>query len=211
MPALVPVIGVARVTVQASANGVPVVNVFHVRNGDVGAPRYSDAGAQSLADAFKTAWQTAIVSLTNISYTLDTFTVQDLTDDNGSFAQATSIQTGSGSGTSVPQSAACCVTWKIPRHYRGGHPRTYIGPISASSISTPTTLSGTFVSNVQSNMSTLRTTINALTIGGNVQQLVCVHRIRNGVNLEPPLVDKISGCTVDSRIDSMRRRLGPDR
>lgn len=211
MPALKPVVGVARVVVHASANGVPIVNVFHVNNGPGAGIRYTATAVQTLADSFKTAWQTAIVSLVNISYTLDTFTVQDLTDDNGFFAQSSSISTGSGSGATTPQSAACCVTWKIGRHYRGGHPRTYLGPLSAANFTSPTTLSGTYVSSVQSAMATLRTTINALTIEGQNQKMVCVHRVKDGADLDPPLVDTITGVAVDSRIDSMRRRLGPDR
>lgn len=211
MAALAPVVGVARVVCHGTANGQPVVNVFHIRNGGPPGFNYSNADILSLANSVMTAYKTRFLPRLNVLYSGDDVSATDLTSATGSFAQVAMTGAGGQTGTAIPQSAACCITWKILRHYRGGHPRTYIGPLGTTGIESPISLDATFVGLMITAASGFMADVNALTISGHAQKLVCVHRQQDGAQLAVPLVDDILSATVDSRIDSMRRRLGPDR
>jgi hypothetical protein len=133
----------------------------------------------------------------------------DLTNDLGVGVSATTAMVGADGGT-VPASAACCITWRIARHYRGGHPRTYLGPLGSTAIGSARNLAGGFVTALQTAAGGFLTDCNAITTGGKSFKLICVHRFRNGVQLPVPAVDLIDAAAVDTRIDSQRRRLGPD-
>jgi hypothetical protein len=211
MPALAAVPGVARVVCRGTSNGQPVVNVFHVQNGSVTGATYSAAGIAALTTAFATAYQANFLTRVNSSYSGDDVTATDLSSPTGRTSVATLSVAGSGGAGTIPQSAAACVTWKIDRHYRGGHPRTYIGPLAATALENSISLAAAFVTSLQTSATNFLTAVNAITADGLSQVLVCVHREVAKAPLAVPLVDPITGSAVDSRIDSMRRRLGPDR
>jgi len=208
MPALVPVPGVVRVTCTGTAAGQQVVNVFHVR---AGAGSLSSGAVAAATTGVGTAYATHLMPRLNINYSGGTFYGVDLTSDDGAEASGSLGGGGSGSATNVPNSAAVCITWKIGRHYRGGHPRTYLGPIATASIEGPTSLAAAFVTSTRTGALGFLTAVNATTAGGFTCQLVCLHRVREGVQLDPVLVSPIIGADVDDRIDSQRRRLGRDR
>jgi hypothetical protein len=203
--------GVARIVCVGASAGVPIVNVFHVANGFPSPIPYDNAGIQSLVNSFATSFKSRMLPLTSTAYLGDTATAIDLSTDIGATASALINITGSGSGTNTPQSACVCIGWKTARHYRGGHGRTYMGPLAGTSIGTTTNLATAFITTASTNANLFLTEINALTIAGQQQKLVIVHRVKNGVVLDVPLVDAVTSATVDSRIDTQRRRLGKDR
>lgn len=215
MVALKPVQGVARVAVSGTANGQPVVNIFHILKqppgGGIALP-WSLAEVQDFATFFQATYRTKFEPLLNTAYTGNTVLVRDLTSETGYEASVTNLTAGSAAGATVPQSAAACITWKIPRHYRGGHPRTYIGPLGTAAFQNQVSLAAATVSTLLTAASTLITAVSshAISVGYN-GVMVCVHRRKGGIELATPLVDEITSATVDTRIDSQRRRLGPDR
>lgn len=211
MPALAPVTGVARVVCHGTANGNSVVNVFHINNGPGAGIAYTQTGINSLATSIAGLYRTRFMPLMNALYSGDEVTATDLSSPTGVVGTAVITTASGASGATIPASAACCVTWKILRHYRGGHPRTYIGPLGTAAFESPTSLASTFVTSMQSAASGFMSDVAALTIEARTQKLVCVHRQVDGVQLATPLVDTIIAAAIDSRIDSMRRRLGPDR
>lgn len=208
MPALKPVPAVARVTVQGTANSQPIVNVFHLKwtGGNIPA-----GSILYMAQLVATQFQNQFLPWLNTVYTAGSCRAVDLSLAAGEEATVPMTGTGIGSGGHVPQSAACCITWKIMRHYRGGHPRTYLGPISDSAIQNNTTLAAGFLASILPGATSFRNGINAGTTGGETIKLVCVHRYADGVELLVPQTSDIIGESVDNRIDSMRRRLGRDR
>lgn len=210
MPALQPVLGVARVSVQGTANGRQIVNVFHVRKG-LGTAAWGQTELDALAGVMNTQFATAFASSISNSYSGDSVECQDLSSLTGFFSQVASTTTGGAGSTIAPASAASCVTWKIARHYRGGHPRTYIGPLAGGALETATSLTSAFVTALKTKATTFLTNINLSSPGGATVSLVTVHRTRDGDTLTPPEVSLIQGVEVDARIDSQRRRLGPDR
>jgi hypothetical protein len=137
--------------------------------------------------------------------------VQNLSSDTGA---TTVLALGGTPGTPAltsPNSLACCVTWKIDRHYRGGHPRSYIGPVSNAFMENQTTFTSAFVGTMLTSANAFRTAVNSIAISGGSAELVAVHRVRSGAQLAVPLISPITTAAVDSRVDTMRRRLGRDR
>jgi hypothetical protein len=208
VPALRPVPFVCRVSCRGTANGTAVVNVFHAKF--TGASM-SLADTTALANAFKGAYETHFVPRMSTGWSGDTVRCVDLTSPDGEEATVALGGTSVGSGTSIPASAACCITWKINRHYRGGHPRTYIGALPNTAIESPTSLAAAYVSAVSTAANAFRTAINGFTTGTHTFSLVAVHRYVNLAELETPITSAITSAVVDTRIDSQRRRLGPDR
>jgi len=154
-------------------------------------------------------WKTSVIT----GATWELLTATDLTSETApQIIDNITGETGSGgSGAAVPQSAAACITWKIPRHYRGGHPRTYIGPLPTTAINNPTSLTTTYTDGLQTRANTFLAGVNSIVLGTATARLVCLHRYKDKVELDPPTTTLIDTAYCDSRIDSQRRRLGKDR
>jgi hypothetical protein len=211
MPALLPVQGVARVVVRGTAQGQQCVNVFHFRNGAAGAPGFTQTGIQGLANKVATEYSALFRPLMNGNWSGDDVTATDLTSIISPVASSVLTGTGGIVSATFPQSVAACITWLIPRHYRGGHPRTYIGPLGASSCESSVSFTSAFVASMTTAAQNFRANVFATPIDGQNMTLCTVHRTYNKGTLSPPVVSEITGAFVDSRIDTMRRRLGPDR
>jgi hypothetical protein len=213
VPALEPVPGVARVVVTGTSAGRTVANIFHFRRVAQMEESWSSTHLGLLVTDVEAVYKAQFGPCLGSSYSGDIVQAVDLTNVAGLSAEVANTTTGSGgTNTAMPQSIAACVSWKIIRHYRGGHPRTYLGPLPAAAIESPTTLAAAFVTKMQTNSQAFLTAIWAWSTGGaNNVELVTVHRQYAKQKLNIPLVSKITGRTVDTRIDSQRRRLGPDR
>lgn len=208
MPALRPVFGVSRVSFRGTSHGAAIVNVFHVLSS---AGALTTSTITTLAQGVRSAYEVNMVTQLNGNYSADNVFAVDLSTEDGA---EVSLPLGGTPGVVsqlMPQSAACCITWKIGRHYRGGHPRTYLGPLPGTAIETPTSLTSTYAATTQTKANNFLTAVNAITVGGGSCQLVAVHRWRNKEELATPLISPITSAVVDTRIDTMRRRLGPDR
>lgn len=206
-----PVFGVARVVFRGAASTIPVINVMHVANNWPTLSSYTQAQIDQLATSMASLFIGNLVPLTNSNYGSIECVATDLSSELGLVGQAPMIGSGTGTSTGVPNSTSVCISWKIGRHYRGGHPRTYMGPIAALSVATPTSLGASFVTSANNAASAFRTAVNALSLAGQPARLVCIHRYVAGVQVPDPTVDEITGNAVDTRIDTQRRRLGRDR
>jgi hypothetical protein len=201
--------GVAKVTFLGSFQGVAVNHVMHVR---FGTDFMSITQANTLATGMRNAFSTNFSPLINGGVAYATVNAQDLTGDTGvTGTNATGI-TGTHGGTVLPANVAQCISWQHGRHYRGGHPRTYFTGLVSTDMLNPNTFSSAAVSAWQSAGSAFLAAVNAITgVGPGACTLSVVHYRKNGALLTSPLVDAITGCVVDSRIDTQRRRLGRDR
>lgn len=209
MPPLPPIPGVAKIIVKQTMASVNVFNVLHARN--AGGQAWSGSECATLAAAVRSAWVSNFIPLQTSSLTLNDVTAIDLTSNTGAEGSATGSTAGSQAGSTLSSNAAGCVTWKIARRYRGGHPRTYIAGFIFSQTSNPNTWSATHVTNVTNAATALRTAINGLTVAGGAVSMVVPHYVVGGVRLTNPDWSIITGLVVDTRIDSQRRRLGRDR
>lgn len=208
VPALKPVPGVARVTCRGTAQGQAIVNVFHVKwtGGN-----HTSASILYIANVVQAAYTAQFRPRLNSNWSGDSVRAVDLSSPTGEEATVSLTGQGTIAGVTTPQSAACCITWRIMRHYRGGHPRTYLGPIGQNAIESATSFTAVYQSDVQTAATTFKDAINAGTVAGAALRLVAVHRVVGGVELLVPETSDIVSAVVDSRIDTMRRRLGRDR
>jgi hypothetical protein len=209
MVALPPVSGVAKIVVKQQLATVNVFNVLHAQTNDNHAGSASELG--NLATAVRAAWVANVIPLQNPALTLTDVVCTDLTSDTGAEATVTGSTVGTSTGLASPANAAICWSWRIARRYRGGHPRTYIGGLSSTDQGSANTITPARVTAHLAAATSLRTAINgAATVNGN-WQLVVVHYRRNKAILPVPLVSSVNAVTVDTRLDSQRRRLGRDR
>jgi hypothetical protein len=204
------VAGVARVSVVGTSAGVNIVNVFHVASVS---GSWSQLDVNALATGMRAAFVNRFLSSLSTSYLLNTVTATDLSSINGRTGTATGSTPGTGgTGTSVPNSLAVVVSWQIARHYRGGHPRTYLGALATAILLNQTTFTSTFVSSLQTNANSFLNDVPQIVLpSGTTGFLVAVHRRLNGALLTPPQTSAITGAAVDNRLDTQRRRLGKDR
>lgn len=123
---------------------------------------------------------------------------------------------GSGliTGPSQPASIALCVTWHIAPHYKGGHPRTYLTGIPSSSIANASSFVGTYATGMGSNANAFHAAVESIPpMGSRITSVQhgTVSFVRNKLWRNPPVFYRFITATVDTRIDSQRRRLGRDR
>jgi hypothetical protein len=201
---------IARCAFRGVAAGVNIVNVLHVQKDPVAGP-YSQAEIDALATALGTIYTTRFVPQLNFSYTAAELVCTDLSTHTGVVGVKTMTGTG-GDATTTQGNAACvCISWKISKHYRGGHPRTYLGPVGAAKLTNGTTLTPAYVTAVTTAANGFLNDVNALAVTGSPYKLVALHRTQGGTTLIPPGLSFITAAQVDSRLDTQRRRLGKDR
>lgn len=207
MPAKPPVPSVVKFACRGTFGTATWVNLFHARY--FGAtPLTADYNA--MATAIGTRLNTDFYTQLSTGWALTGIDWVDLSSETSPQGTQAHAAAGDVAGATAGAGVACCVSWKIARRYRGGHPRTYFGGIVAANLATTKTFQPTFVTNMQNGALAFRTALNAVTFSAGAGQwrLVCVHYYRNNALLVSPIVDDLTGAAVGSRIDSMRRRLG---
>lgn len=118
---------------------------------------------------------------------------------------------GQDAGNVTPAQSAACISWRVGAGYRGGHPRNYICGLSIQQTANMVTLTTSFANTLAAGANTFLTNVNGFTEGGITDlKLVCMSFVRNKLWRTPPVAIPLLSATVDSRIDTQRRRLGPD-
>jgi hypothetical protein len=203
---LAPVLGVLRLVVNQQLAGVKVINVLHAKQ--AGGGPWSQADADSYVTAFRQAWFINIAALQQGAMELHEVTGTDLTSPVGVVATAPGNTMGGAAGVVLPAHAAMTISWPVSTHYRGGHPRTYIGGLPSSAQATANSWSASAATAMQTNAGNFRTTMNAAVNSAGAVALVAVHRVRARARLTVPTTEPLGPPRVDSGIDSQRRRLG---
>jgi hypothetical protein len=208
MVALPPVQNTVRVALAHTLSGQNVINVFYVKCTTVGFA-LTQGDVQAVADGVANAHKTNFLPQLNNGLQLTGAHAVDLSGPVSPIADSTVSGPGGSASPLSTTSAACVVSWRISRRYRGGHPRTYLGGITQGSFTTGRSFTGAFVTAVSTAAANFRTAVNAITTANlSAAQLSCVHYYQNRVLLAVPLVDSITSAAVNSRLDSQRRRLG---
>lgn len=203
---------VARLTVEGASAGVVWANIFWIRNGGGQSPGVTDFQAfladvgQSYNDHFSQNFYVG-VTVADVAGIYYGPTGGDL---GGEYALNT---VGSKASNPMPNNAATCISWHVQQRYKGGHPRTYLPITDISSQQDARSWKTTYVSDVAAHANSFHSEINAMTHG----QLTDLHLgtvsfvLRKEWRSPPVFRDfTLDAATVDTRIDSMRRRLGPD-
>ena len=209
MVALPNAVGIAKIIVKQTQASVNVFNVLHAQTADLSP--WQPAGLTALAAAVRGSWVTNVLPLQHGTITLTDVQCVDLSSDTGFDAVATGNNVGTATGTALSSNAAICWSWKISRRYRGGHPRTYIGGLTTNQILNPNTLVAATVTSHQAAAAALRAAINGVSTPTGTALQCVVHYYRAKTVLPVPLVSLVNSVSVDTRVDSQRRRLGRDR
>lgn len=209
MPPLPPVPGVLRCVVNGTFAGFPTVSTLYVGEpGNLSA--WDQAGADAVALNVRTAWVSRILTQQNAVWTLNDVTATDLTNFLGVVGIAVGSNPGAQAGTPIPANCTACISWKSNLHYRGGHPRLYLpAPGTTTTVSGTRQWSVAYRTALANGAEAFRGDLVTL-YAGRTARHVAVHRTVGGVVQTPPIVLAVVSASVDIRIDSQRRRLGPD-
>jgi hypothetical protein len=208
MPPLPHVPNVVKLVVRGTYHDTAWINVFHVEYGG-GRPTSGNL-ATFLAGvdiAVGTYWP-AEMSVDNEVVGYD---VVDLTDDLGASATLSVSHFGSRTGDFNPANVAVCMSHKINRRYRGGHPRTYLSWGTSGTFASGSTKDWdpAFLASVNSNYGAFESSISSITAGSTTfNQSVNVSYRNAGSVRATAVVDPIVGHTAAARVCSQRRRLG---
>jgi hypothetical protein len=174
------------------------------------------ANLATFCSSWLDAWGTALKAAFSTGVSVQNVEAWDLSSRTGATASGGLAVTGTRAGTLLPTSSAACVGWKVNYRWRGGHPRTYW----PAGVDTDLTNGHLWTDPAQSFFQTANNAwlaaVNALTIGGAGGYLTCVRYVHSPVKGEPsvyfnpPLDLRIESALVDKRLDTQRRRLGPD-
>lgn len=186
---------------------------FWVRNGNEDSPTVNNLTdvAEDIGDLFKANF--ARVSSSRLDYLVCRAIYYGPT---GGELGVDSPMSGSGTGSAsvLPANVAMCISWKVGPRYRGGHPRTYLAGIDADTQEDATSFIGTEVATAQADANDFLAGVNAINRGDFTDaHLGTVSFVLDNEWRTPPIFrDYVpDATTVDTRIDSMRRRLGRDR
>lgn len=200
-----------RVSVTGLLSGQNIVNVFHMSDTTNSTRVYVQGQLDAMSTQIRNAWKTTFLPRQSATdFQLSQVLVQDIGHSLGLVGVAAGTDNGGRPGTSLPANVACCVSWRTPLHFRGGHARTYLaGAVQAdqngatswasASITAWLTAATNFLAAIQAPVASMTPVMCMLS------------RTRGGVLFDPPERYSISSPVIDTRIDSMRRRLGKDR
>lgn len=197
----IPTAGAVRVDIQFIQGAQQIHNVIWCTR----EAAWTQAEREALADAIKTWWDTSAKTYFRGDFGLQMITVVNQDTQNAPSTQlvVSPVIYGGASGTSLPNHTAAVATLRTEfrgRSYRG---RMYLGGIPASAINDTITFTTTFIANVLTALAALKTAIEAL---GAVWAVVShfTNKLPRASGLKTP----ISAISMDSYIDSQRRRLG---
>ena len=184
---------------NAIQNGVPVVNVFHIKD----SATHDAALLESYADALDTWWLTYMQPILSNSYVLTSIVATSLETGTGpQFIKSfSSGHQGALTGEQVAGNAAAVISWRtasIGRSYRG---RTYIGGLDAAATDTAQAVSASFASALSAAAVALTSAVAG--VGG---ALCVLSRYLDKVLRVVGLLTEITSIIVDTKIDSQRRR-----
>lgn len=191
----------------------PCTNVFWYRNGNAQEPGLSDFA--TFVHYVGSQWASRIAP--NQHNAVEYLGSEGLYyGPAGSDLGATGSFGGNGghTGAGNPANVALCVSWGIQQHYKGGHPRTYIGGIPSEVNAGVTSFDGGYCSDVAADANSYINDILDYSIGNlSDLHLGVVSFVLRKQWREPPVFRDYSpgGATCDTRMDTQRRRLGRDR
>jgi hypothetical protein len=202
-----PVPGVLRCTINQVLAGQRVVNTLHVANQSGVA--WTQADADSMVNAMRAAWVTNVIPKQCKDITLGKVVGIDLTSNLGVVATSTGADVpGTVFAGSLPANVAMCISWPIARHYKGGHPRTYLAGFDQTLVQNANTWTPAAVTSFVGAMAAVRTACNAVVVAGGGVALCVVHRGPKKAPFPVPTIDFLGVPSSDGGIDSQRRRLG---
>lgn len=175
-----------------------------------------------MAEALAAAWHTNLHPLMVNVATLENVQCMDLTTTSSPVADYAPGTTGGISTAYMAAGSAAVLQFEIARRYRGGKPKMFIGGLSQSQIATTQTWNATFLADLFEAWTALAAGVLDAEYGGitTISHQVNVSYYEGFTNTtgptgraktkptprETPLVDIITGYSVNPNIASQRRR-----
>jgi len=180
-------------------NGVPVVNVYNIRDTST----HTEARLQEIIDTMYEWWVDHMSPLQHTSYVLQSIKATNLTSSAGPqvIQSYTTANTGSMTGGESAGNGAAVISWRtenIGRSFRG---RTYVGGIGVNALANAQTLGTTYQADLVSAGTSLLDALEAISA-----TLCVLSRFAAGVARVAGLLTQIISVVVDAKVDSQRRR-----
>lgn len=197
---------VARIALEGNNGTTPWANILHCLY-DGGPPTTADlntwcAAISSEWSAHTRAQQTSQAHLTSV-------VAVDLSSSTGAGGSWSGSIAGSDATGAAPANVAAVIKASIARRYRGGHPRTYFAGLPNSALADQAHLGATYMTSLLTAWNQLMTAITLPTYTSfDPQSMVCVSYRSGGAPRATPLVELITGFSVESQFGSQRRRIG---
>lgn len=211
MPALPDVPNCAKVIVAGSYGGRTFNTILHCKLNVAPGDFIGQTDMDALATGLRLAYKNNILPLQANGFNLTTVEAVELLALGGLTSTASGSDPGGDSSTgNMPNSVAAVISWTEAAHYRGGHPRSYIGGLKQTTAVNTFQWTGTFIAGLNAGATAFRAAVNAVG-GARPWQLGCVHY--HGKVLTTPGVPvflPFTGNAVHPRIDTQRRRLGKE-
>lgn len=188
------------------------VNIFYVIYAGT---TPTDADLATAATSMRAAWLATLGASTCNTVTLSKTSIQDVSRNPGAYGENTTTAAGTAGATGFPANVSVCVSKKVARRYRGGHPRLYLPGVPSTYSADGRSIVGGSLTALNANVAAWRTQINAITTASTgALTLANVGYYYTPVPHQPPvlrpspIVEAVVSCSVNSRLDSQRRRLG---
>jgi len=197
---------------QTFGADTPVANTLWVRNGSAVTPSQGDL--DGLCDYVGTIWKNRFLPQLSNALVLTNVDAWYYGAGGIALAAARSVSgTGGKAGVALPSNVALCVGWNVQQHYKGGHPRTYLAGPAADQLTGGRRFQQSYVDAVRGAANGFETDFSLVNLGGlGTLKLGVVSFVNKNAWRTPPIFRDFTanGAHVDSRVDSMRRRLGRD-
>jgi len=138
---------------------------------------------------------------------------RDITTDMGNEVEAGTPWNGTAGTDLLSPGTAVLVNHSIARHYRGGHPRTYLCGVPDNSFDDTRSYTTSFKNAAESAAIAFHGDLEAISgISSGITSVEhgVVSFVNAGAWRTPPIFRRINTAHVDQRVDTQRRRLGPD-
>lgn len=128
-------------------------------------------------------------------------------------ATATGAYPGTTETGAQAANVAACVSWLLAHSYRGGHPRSYLPGVIEANLADFSSFTGEFTDELNGHAADVHASLEGYPGGGGIETIEhgVVSFQTAGDWRTPPIFKRIVGSAVDTRVDTQRRRLGPDR
>lgn len=203
-------------TMRAAASGLigegRWANVFWIRNGASTVP--SDADLNNAALQIHSSYESRFMTHAIPSVVLEG--VQLLYYGGGGLqlgGQHIENSAGIVTGTYLPASTCCCVSWHVQQRYKGGHPRSYLPVGYQEQLFSSNRWLTTFQDEIRVAADQFHLDLNSISLGSIADtHLGTVSFVLRNAWRNPPVFRDFTpaSATVDQRVDTQRRRLGPD-
>jgi hypothetical protein len=198
-----------RVAVNVTYTGVTLTNVFWMQCVAAVTPTQANVDAYTLAvgNAYKARFANRMSPNLTFASAKSTYFLP-----GGLAIESAQVLSGVGtnaSGADAPNSCAFVISWLANVYWRGGKPRSYIGGLRTTDLTSAIAFSGAAIASMDGNAGLFLGDVNALTAGNITASSLGFVSFRHGNADRPvPLFFAYLGHRVHPRIGTQRRRLG---